>query len=68
MFAVIQIHLGKFPICFHQGDCNPHNMFLQGVIDYDRGLYAPIGYDFITALYHIDALPPKGVAEFERKY
>jgi Phosphotransferase enzyme family len=67
-FSQAQKRLAPFPLVFSQGDCNPHNLFPGGIIDFDMGFVAPFGYDLLTALYHTYAFPNQGIAEYSRGY
>lgn len=40
--------LKNVPSVLTHGDFNPYNIFEHGVIDWERGSYAPMGYDLTT--------------------
>ena len=44
--------LADFPFAFTHGDFNPHNLYPNGVIDFEDSFQGPIGYDIVTNLFH----------------
>ncbi|MDO8482811.1 MAG: hypothetical protein Q7S86_03265 [bacterium] len=60
--------LKVFPSVLTQGDFNPHNLFPQGVIDFEKIYYAPCGYDLVTNICHINQFPESHEYEYYRGY
>lgn len=57
-----------FPFVITHGDFNPHNLFKNGVIDFEKTFFAPAGYDLVVNIFHVFLFPEKGDFEMLRKY
>jgi len=57
-------HIATLPIVLTHGDFNPHNILEEGVIDWERASYAPLGYDLVTNISQIFFFPLSGDFEF----
>jgi len=53
-------NISTLPIVLTHGDFNPHNILEQGVIDWEKASYAPLGYDLVTNISHIFFFPQNG--------
>jgi len=53
----VESHIAVLPIVLTHGDFNPHNILENGVIDWERASYAPLGYDLATNISHIFFFP-----------
>ncbi len=62
--AKAQEHLSLLPTVLTHGDFNPYNIFEEGVIDWERGSNAPVGYDLSTNIFQIFFFPLAGDYEF----
>lgn len=67
-FAAIKQHLAQLPFVITHGDFNPHNMYPDGVIDFETAAMGPIGYDLITAIDHIVYFPDSKDYEYYKGY
>lgn len=52
--------LAVFPYVLTHADFCPHNLFKNGVIDFEHQSLAPAGYDLITNIITIDGFPTEG--------
>jgi hypothetical protein len=57
MFENSKNKLTHYPFVLSHGDLCAHNMFPDGIIDFENVNYAPFGYDLVGALIHIDYFP-----------
>ena len=57
-----------FPSVITHGDLNPQNLYEHGVIDLEDSFYAPVGYDPICALIHINFFPDSREYEYFARY
>jgi hypothetical protein len=62
--ARVEEHVKKLPSVLTHGDFNPYNIFEKGVIDWERGSYAPMGYDLVTNISQTFFFPLGGDYEF----
>ncbi len=60
----VEDHTKRLPSVLTHGDFNPYNIFEKGVIDWERGSYAPIGYDLVTNISQTFFFPLGGDYEF----
>ena len=67
-FETVRERLRIFPYVLTHGDFNPANMYPKGVIDLEDSLYAPVGFDIISALTTIDWFPRSDNFEFFAHY
>jgi len=51
-----------------QGDFNPHNLFPEGVIDFEETYYGPAGYDLVTNIFSNTYFPETTGYEWIRLY
>lgn len=52
--------LSIFPLVLTHGDFNSHNLYRQGVIDFENLFYAPAGYDIVTNIFNPEFFPILG--------
>ena len=57
--------LTNIPFVFSHGDYNAYNLFPKGVIDFEDGFYAPVGFDCLGLMVYPEYFPTKDVAELE---
>ena len=57
--------LKNIPFVFSHGDFNPYNLFPAGVIDFEDGFYAPIGFDSLGLMVYPEYFPTKDIVELE---
>ena len=67
LFERVMINLENLPWTLSHGDFNPHNIYPNGVIDWENYLGAPFGYDLVSAVEHVSFFPEKN-AEFVAEY
>ena len=60
--------ISSLPAVLTHGDFNPYNIFETGVIDWERGSYAPLGYDLCTNVIQSMFFPVSGDYEFKTGY
>lgn len=60
----IENHTKDLPSVLTHGDFNPFNIFEKGVIDWESGSYAPMGYDLVTNISQTFFFPLGGDYEF----
>jgi hypothetical protein len=60
MFEEAKERLSVFPLVLTHGDFNPHNLYRQGVIDFEELFYAPVGYDIVTCVFNQELFPVLG--------
>ncbi|NBV77093.1 aminoglycoside phosphotransferase family protein [bacterium] len=58
----------NLPWVITHGDFNPHNMYVDGVIDFEDSFHCPVGYDGVTALAAIDWFPDEHTFEYFTAY
>src|SRR3989344_8390920 len=66
--AKIESKLSSRPFVMSHNDLTPNNIFPDGIIDFERARYSPVGYDLATNIFHIFLHPTGGEYEFKRKY
>lgn len=59
-FDRIAKKLAVFPYVLTHADFCPHNLFKNGVIDFEHQSLAPAGYDIVTNIITIDGFPTGG--------
>ena len=57
-----------FPRVLTQGDFCSHNLFPEGVIDFEKAYYAPAGYDIVTNIFQNDYFPVSREYEYYQLY
>ncbi len=67
-FAGVVERLSRVPFVITHGDYNPNNVYANGVIDLEDSFYAPMGYDLVTAVVHIDYFPDSDAYEYFARY
>lgn len=67
-FARAKIALTLFPFVVTHGDFNAQNLYRDGVIDLEDSFCAPVGYDPLSVLATIDAMPESRDYEFYARY
>ena len=60
--------LSVFPFVLTHGDFNSHNLYRQGVIDFEGTFYAPAGYDIVTNIFNPEFFPLIGDYEILNPY
>ncbi len=60
----IETRIAKLPVVLTHGDFNPYNIFKDGVIDWERGSDAPLGYDLTNCVVQVCFFPVDGDYEF----
>jgi len=68
IFTEVSNRLSVFPFVLTHGDFNPHNIYPDGVIDFEDSFEGPFGYDVVGALVHIDYFPDSQEYEYFAKY
>lgn len=68
LFEKIITSLHTIPFVLSHGDFNPHNIHEHGVIDLEDSFHAPMGYDAVCAIEHIEFFPLEKEYEFRAKY
>ncbi|MCR4311561.1 MAG: aminoglycoside phosphotransferase family protein [Candidatus Taylorbacteria bacterium] len=58
----------SLPIVLTHGDYNSHNLFPAGVIDFEKIYACPVGYDLVTAIFHINYFPKSADYEYYQIY
>jgi aminoglycoside/choline kinase family phosphotransferase len=60
--------LKKLPGVLNHGDCNPSNIYEDGIIDLEDSFVGPLGYDIVSALMSIEWSPRTRLYEFYAQY
>ncbi len=60
--------LAVFPLVLTHGDFNSHNLYRNGVIDFEGLFYAPVGYDIATNIFNPEFFPLLGDYELINPY
>ena len=60
--------ISQLPTVLTHGDFNPYNIFETGVIDWEQGANAPLGYDLVTNVIQSMFFPITGDYEFKAGY
>ncbi len=60
----VEDRIKDLPSVLTHADFNPYNIFERGVIDWERGSYAPMGYDLVTNISQTFFFPLGGDYEF----
>lgn len=63
-WQILESRVKHLPSVLTHGDFNPYNIFEEGVIDWERGSYAPLGYDLVTNIFQSFFFPLNGDYEF----
>lgn len=66
--ARVEDHIKILPAVLTHGDFNPYNIFEKGVIDWERGSYAPIGHDLVDNIAQTFFFPLNGDYEYTAGY
>lgn len=66
--ARVEDHIKTLPAVLTHGDFNPYNIFEKGVIDWERGSYAPMGYDLVDNISQTFFFPLSGDYEYTAGY
>lgn len=61
-------NISSLPTVLTHGDFNPYNIFETGVIDWERGSFAPLGYDLVTNITQSLFFPLHADSEFNAGY
>lgn len=61
-------NISSLPTVLTHGDFNPYNIFETGVIDWERGSFAPLGYDLVTTVTQSFFFPLHADSEFNAGY
>lgn len=67
-FTAAAVRLQNLPGSLTHGDCNPANIYEEGIIDLEDSFYGPSGYDVISALTSIEWSPRTREYEFYAHY
>lgn len=60
----VEKRIAALPVVLTHGDFNPYNIFSNGVIDWERGSDAPLGYDLTNCVIQVCFFPVDGDYEF----
>ena len=66
--SLVEKNVTSLPAVLTHGDFNPYNLFEDGVIDWERGSFAPFGYDLITNIVQSFFFPLGNDYEFSALY
>ena len=67
-FGEAHARLRLLPGTLTHGDCNPSNVYENGIIDLEDSFHGPLGYDQISALISIEWSPDTRDYEFVAQY
>jgi len=67
-FNQAQNKLKELPLVLTHGDCNPNNLYPEGIIDLEDSFQGPYGYDLVSAIEHINSFPDSREYEYFAKY
>ncbi len=67
-YEVVKERLSIFPFVLTHGDFNSHNLYRQGVIDFENLFYAPVGYDIVSSIFTPEFFPIKGDYEYKGSF
>lgn len=67
-FYEICERLHNFPAVITHGDCNPSNIYKQGIIDLEDSFIGPIGFDIASVIETQEWFPREGDYEFIAKF
>lgn len=67
-FEKIKEKTDSLPFVLTHGDLNPYNLFPKGIIDVGNVFSAPVGYDLVSNIYHVNNFPKNGDFEMLRSF
>ncbi len=60
--------MSRFPVVLTHGDFNPHNLFPDGVIDFEKPYHVSVGYDLVTNIFHANYFPRGDEYSYSKLY
>lgn len=67
-FAAVKSRLSAFPFVVTHGDLTPFNMYPGGIIDLEDSFQAPLGFDLMALIAHLEWFPDTSTDRLHKLY